>query len=144
MPIAKLKLSLRVGTTHTNMTISQALMLVTLTPVVDFDVYERALLLWGIRWMNNFLVTLSFHLYVFHSNLFFFIKLIECAFFKLMHPLLLNFWKFNIYWSICSHTGYLDDIIEPRETRRRLCADLELLSTKKQSNPVKKHSNIPL
>ena len=44
--------------------------------------------------------------------------------------------------SVCA--GYLDDIIEPRQTRRRLCADLELLSTKKQSNPLKKHSNIPL
>lgn len=40
--------------------------------------------------------------------------------------------------------GYVDDILEPRETRRRLCLDLEMLSTKKQSNPWKKHGNIPL
>jgi len=40
--------------------------------------------------------------------------------------------------------GYVDDIIEPRETRRRLCLDLEMLSTKKQSNPWKKHDNMPL
>jgi propionyl-CoA carboxylase beta chain len=40
--------------------------------------------------------------------------------------------------------GYVDDIIEPRETRRRLCLDLETLSTKKQSNPWKKHDNMPL
>lgn len=40
--------------------------------------------------------------------------------------------------------GYVDDILEPRETRRRLCLDLEMLSTKKQTNPWKKHGNIPL
>jgi propionyl-CoA carboxylase beta chain len=40
--------------------------------------------------------------------------------------------------------GYVDDILEPRETRRRLCKDLEMLSTKKQSNPWKKHDNMPL
>jgi len=40
--------------------------------------------------------------------------------------------------------GYVDDILEPRETRRRLCLDLDTLSTKKQENPWKKHGNIPL
>jgi len=40
--------------------------------------------------------------------------------------------------------GYVDDIIEPRTTRRRICQDLELLATKKQTNPWKKHGNIPL
>ncbi|KRZ56744.1 Propionyl-CoA carboxylase beta chain, mitochondrial, partial [Trichinella nativa] len=40
--------------------------------------------------------------------------------------------------------GYIDDIIEPKTTRRRICRDLELLSSKKQSNPWKKHGNIPL
>jgi propionyl-CoA carboxylase beta chain len=40
--------------------------------------------------------------------------------------------------------GYVDDILEPRETRRRLCLDLDMLATKKQSNPWKKHGNIPL
>ena len=40
--------------------------------------------------------------------------------------------------------GYVDDVIEPRETRRRLCLDLETLSTKNQSNPWKKHGNMPL
>ena len=40
--------------------------------------------------------------------------------------------------------GYVDDIIEPKETRRRICQDLEMLSTKKLSNPWKKHGNIPL
>lgn len=40
--------------------------------------------------------------------------------------------------------GYVDDIIEPRTTRRRLCKDLELLATKDQKNPWKKHANMPL
>jgi len=40
--------------------------------------------------------------------------------------------------------GYVDDIIEPRTTRRKLCEDLELLAGKKLENPWKKHGNIPL
>jgi len=40
--------------------------------------------------------------------------------------------------------GYVDDILVPRETRRRICQDLELLANKKQLTPWKKHSNMPL
>lgn len=40
--------------------------------------------------------------------------------------------------------GFVDDIIEPRRTRARLCADLELLRGKKLVNPWRKHGNIPL
>ncbi|CAH1117760.1 unnamed protein product [Phaedon cochleariae] len=40
--------------------------------------------------------------------------------------------------------GFIDDIIEPRTTRWRLCRDLDLLETKKLENPSKKHGNIPL
>lgn len=40
--------------------------------------------------------------------------------------------------------GFVDDIIEPRTTRRRICQDLAKLATKKLSNPWKKHANIPL
>merc|ERR1712115_497019 len=40
--------------------------------------------------------------------------------------------------------GYVDDIIEPEETRKRISADLALLANKKQSNPAKKHANMPL
>lgn len=43
-----------------------------------------------------------------------------------------------------ANRGFVDDIIEPRETRRRLCRDLSALSTKKLLNPWKKHGNIPL
>jgi len=40
--------------------------------------------------------------------------------------------------------GYIDEVIEPKETRRRLCQALELLHTKRDHNPPKKHGNIPL
>ncbi len=40
--------------------------------------------------------------------------------------------------------GYIDDIIEPRNTRFRVIRALQTLATKKQVNPPKKHSNIPL
>ncbi len=45
---------------------------------------------------------------------------------------------------IAAERGYLDDIIEPRETRQRLINALEMLSNKRDSNPAKKHGNIPL
>jgi acetyl-CoA carboxylase carboxyltransferase component len=40
--------------------------------------------------------------------------------------------------------GYIDDVIEPRNTRFRVIRALQSLQTKKQVNPPKKHSNIPL
>ncbi|PKP52976.1 MAG: methylmalonyl-CoA carboxyltransferase [Bacteroidetes bacterium HGW-Bacteroidetes-1] len=40
--------------------------------------------------------------------------------------------------------GYIDDIIEPRNTRFRIIRALQALATKKDTNPPKKHSNIPL
>uniref|UniRef100_A0A667ZES6 Propionyl-CoA carboxylase beta chain, mitochondrial n=1 Tax=Myripristis murdjan TaxID=586833 RepID=A0A667ZES6_9TELE len=40
--------------------------------------------------------------------------------------------------------GFVDDIIEPSTTRKRICRDLEVLASKKQVNPWKKHANIPL
>ncbi|PVD32696.1 hypothetical protein C0Q70_08141 [Pomacea canaliculata] len=40
--------------------------------------------------------------------------------------------------------GFVDDIIEPRTTRMRINRDLAVLSCKKQTNPWKKHANIPL
>ncbi|MEG1642992.1 MAG: acyl-CoA carboxylase subunit beta [Bacteroidales bacterium] len=40
--------------------------------------------------------------------------------------------------------GYIDDIIEPRNTRFRIIRALQQLQTKKLSNPAKKHGNIPL
>ncbi|MDR2853934.1 MAG: acyl-CoA carboxylase subunit beta [Prevotellaceae bacterium] len=40
--------------------------------------------------------------------------------------------------------GYIDDVIEPRNTRFRIIRAFEVLQTKKLTNPLKKHSNIPL
>lgn len=40
--------------------------------------------------------------------------------------------------------GYLDDVIEPRNSRFRIIRALQMLATKKDTNPPKKHSNIPL
>ncbi len=40
--------------------------------------------------------------------------------------------------------GYIDDVIEPKTTRPRLIRAFEMLETKKDSNPPKKHGNIPL
>jgi methylmalonyl-CoA decarboxylase subunit alpha len=40
--------------------------------------------------------------------------------------------------------GYIDDIIEPRNTRFRVIRAFQALATKKDHNPPKKHSNIPL
>lgn len=40
--------------------------------------------------------------------------------------------------------GYIDDVIQPRETRIKLIKSLEMLANKADENPRKKHSNIPL
>jgi acetyl-CoA carboxylase carboxyltransferase component len=40
--------------------------------------------------------------------------------------------------------GYIDDVIEPRNTRFRIIRALKTLASKKDKNPPKKHSNIPL
>ena len=40
--------------------------------------------------------------------------------------------------------GYIDDVIEPRNTRFRVIRAFQTLQTKKLTNPAKKHSNIPL
>jgi acetyl-CoA carboxylase carboxyltransferase component len=45
---------------------------------------------------------------------------------------------------IAAQKGYIDDVIEPADTRRRLIKALELLKTKRDKNPPRKHGNIPL
>ncbi len=45
---------------------------------------------------------------------------------------------------IAAGRGYVDDVIEPKTTRPRLIRAFEMLRTKKDSNPPKKHGNIPL
>ncbi len=45
---------------------------------------------------------------------------------------------------VAAQRGYIDDVIEPKETRPRLINALEMLSNKRDANPAKKHGNIPL
>jgi acetyl-CoA carboxylase carboxyltransferase component len=45
---------------------------------------------------------------------------------------------------VAAARGYLDDVIEPRETRPRLVAALRSLASKRETNPRRKHGNIPL
>ena len=45
---------------------------------------------------------------------------------------------------VAAKRGYIDDIIEPANSRARIIRALELLKNKKDSNPGKKHGNIPL
>jgi propionyl-CoA carboxylase beta chain len=44
---------------------------------------------------------------------------------------------------IAAQRGYIDDVIEPKETRPRLINALEMLQNKRDANPAKKHGNIP-
>ena len=45
---------------------------------------------------------------------------------------------------VAAARGYIDDVIDPRETRPKIIKALEMLKNKKVTNPPKKHSNIPL
>jgi len=45
---------------------------------------------------------------------------------------------------IAAERGYIDDVIEPAETRVRLIRALQMLANKQDTNPWKKHGNIPL
>ncbi|HEU4572911.1 MAG TPA: acyl-CoA carboxylase subunit beta [Candidatus Limnocylindrales bacterium] len=45
---------------------------------------------------------------------------------------------------IAARRGWVDEVIRPSETRGRLIRGLEMLADKRQTNPPKKHGNIPL
>jgi propionyl-CoA carboxylase beta chain len=45
---------------------------------------------------------------------------------------------------LAARRGFLDDVIDPRETRFRLISGLEMLANKRDRNPPRKHGNIPL
>jgi methylmalonyl-CoA decarboxylase subunit alpha len=45
---------------------------------------------------------------------------------------------------VAAARGYVDDVIEPSETRSRIILALEMLNTKRENRPAKKHGNIPL
>ena len=45
---------------------------------------------------------------------------------------------------VAASQGMVDDVIDPRETRLKIAQALEILRTKKEVGPAKKHGNIPL
>jgi len=45
---------------------------------------------------------------------------------------------------VAAERGYVDAVIKPSETRKKLCDALEMLQGKRDKNPAKKHGNIPL
>jgi acetyl-CoA carboxylase carboxyltransferase component len=45
---------------------------------------------------------------------------------------------------VAASRGYVDDVIEPHQTRAKLIAALEMLQNKRDTNPPKKHGNLPL
>jgi Acetyl-CoA carboxylase, carboxyltransferase component (subunits alpha and beta) len=45
---------------------------------------------------------------------------------------------------VAGHRGFIDDVIMPHETRKRICRSLAMLKEKKLENPWRKHGNIPL
>jgi propionyl-CoA carboxylase beta chain len=45
---------------------------------------------------------------------------------------------------VAADRGFVDAVIQPRETRKKLIQALEMLETKRDKNPAKKHGNIPL
>jgi propionyl-CoA carboxylase beta chain len=45
---------------------------------------------------------------------------------------------------VAAERGYIDEVIEPQYTRPKLINALKLLKNKRDSNPPKKHGNIPL
>jgi propionyl-CoA carboxylase beta chain len=45
---------------------------------------------------------------------------------------------------VAADRGFVDEVIEPRQTRRKIVAGLEMTQNKRDKNPPKKHGNIPL
>jgi propionyl-CoA carboxylase beta chain len=45
---------------------------------------------------------------------------------------------------VAAERGFIDDVIQPHETRKRICRSLAMLKDKALSNPWRKHGNIPL
>jgi acetyl-CoA carboxylase carboxyltransferase component len=48
----------------------------------------------------------------------------------------------NPYWAAAR--GYIDDVIDPKDTRRQLIGHLRMLQSKEEARPFKKHGNMPL
>jgi len=45
---------------------------------------------------------------------------------------------------VAGSRGFIDDVIMPRDTRKRICRSLNMLKNKRLRNPWRKHGNIPI
>ena len=45
---------------------------------------------------------------------------------------------------MAAERGFVDEVIDPADTRRYLCAGLDMLSSKREDLPARKHGNVPL
>ncbi|MEM2083795.1 MAG: carboxyl transferase domain-containing protein, partial [Nitrososphaerota archaeon] len=45
---------------------------------------------------------------------------------------------------VAAQRGYIDDVIKPRETRKRIYEALEMLKNKEEFSPKRKHGNMPV
>lgn len=45
---------------------------------------------------------------------------------------------------VAAERGFIDEVIQPQSTRKRVCKAFAMLRSKKRSMPWKKHDNIPL
>ncbi len=45
---------------------------------------------------------------------------------------------------VAAHRGYIDDVIDPTDTRNKLISGLEMLKSKREDLPARKHGNMPL
>jgi len=45
---------------------------------------------------------------------------------------------------VAAEKGFIDDVVQPAETRKRLCRAFAMLKGKQLENPWKKHDNLPL
>jgi len=45
---------------------------------------------------------------------------------------------------VAAHAGYVDEVIEPAETRRKIIAALKAIQHKVEQRPPKKHGNMPV
>jgi len=70
--------------------------------------------------------------------------LLDADFDKFMAEKELEYSKAVVNPFLAAKRGYIDDIIEPANTRLRICRALELIKDKVDTNPAKKHGNIPL
>ena len=52
--------------------------------------------------------------------------------------------QLHVVCLVAAQRGFVDAVLDPSETRQRLCEDLEVLDTKKIERPWRKHGNIPL